>query len=213
MGKQNNERDILKEKEETSQSISDLAGDAKHLNLRDIVLDISVDDIPEEDYEKAHLPISKSVLKFEEILVFQEEDNRINFYREEANSTRENEPVTLVDIKKSSHMSSFLEAITNERQHDLFRYEWERYLSFRDFPFSILIFPLLLAKHGFFSMGKGTNFMCMCWFCGFVVPFHKWIEWPYIQNAHYSSCSLRHGSHSGNVPITIGHVSIRLFFV
>ena len=110
-------------------------------------------------------------------------------------------------------MSSLFEAkLLSECQNDLFRFELGRYPTFQDFPFSSSNFPLLLAKHGFVSMGNGTNFMCRCCFCGYVVPYHKWIEHPDIQHAHYSSCSLRRGGDNGNVPVTKVHVSFTTLY-
>ena len=106
MGKKNNDRDLLKEKEQTPVLTEDPACGAKHQDLWNIELDISVEDAIEDDFRKARLPISNSVLK-EEPFVFQEEDQTINFYGEEAYSSRENEDVTLVDIKKSSHVIAF----------------------------------------------------------------------------------------------------------
>ncbi|XP_053396720.1 putative inhibitor of apoptosis [Mercenaria mercenaria] len=87
----------------------------------------------------------------------------------------------------------------NLSTHELMKYEWARYESFKTYPKSAPHFPSTLARDGFYYTGDGTFVTCFC--CGNRLDT---AEHENIAEAHRHrspNCRFARGESSANVPI------------
>ena len=84
---------------------------------------------------------------------------------------------------------------------NLYRYEWARYKSFKHYPDSAVVLPLLLAKDGFYYTGYEDEVTCH--FCDFT--YRNWKRGDNVHNIHKKlsrHCKFVSGGETDNVSIT-----------
>ena len=82
-----------------------------------------------------------------------------------------------------------------------FKYEWVRYESFKTFPESAAMMPLVLAKEGFYYTGKDDE--VTCYSCG--LTHHGWKQGDSVHEIHRKSsknCKIITGVETNNISIT-----------
>ena len=90
---------------------------------------------------------------------------------------------------------------SKQSSSDLYRYEWARYKSFKHYPDSAVVLPLLLAKDGFYYTGYEDEVTCH--FCGFT--YRNWKRGDNVHNTHKTLskyCKFVSGGETDNVSIT-----------
>ncbi|XP_053396698.1 E3 ubiquitin-protein ligase XIAP-like isoform X2 [Mercenaria mercenaria] len=87
----------------------------------------------------------------------------------------------------------------NLSTHELMRYEWARYESFKTYPESAPHFPSTLARDGFYYTGNGTFVTCFC--CGNRLDTTAHDNVAEAHRHDSPNCSFARGEGSANVPI------------
>ena len=90
---------------------------------------------------------------------------------------------------------------SNSEFSEKYKYEWARYASFKDFPDSAPVMPLILAKEGFYYTRQGVQ--VRCYFCGLV--YQNWKRNDNIREIHQTlskHCKIVTGNETNNISIS-----------
>lgn len=87
----------------------------------------------------------------------------------------------------------------NLGMHELMKYEWARYESFKLYPLTAPLSPLKLARAGFYFTGENQTVKCFC--CGELFDANDYGELNEAHQRNSRNCSFVRGEASANIPI------------